>query len=318
MKTVPKLPNFFLAGAPSSGTTSLYHYLKQHPQVFMCPIKEPTYFAAEDVLSRADLAPKLREQRATLQAYLEGRQDRPAQAWVTKWEDYMRLFEGARDQPALGEASVSYLWLPSAAPAIRGTLPEAKIIFVLRDPTERLYTSYLHRMRAVTPVPFRDWVMDAIRRAPQPKGRMRSDPEPLDGGFYATHLSRYLELFPREQIRIFLYEDYRADPSGVLREIFRFIGVDPAQPIDMTFRHNATMIPRWPTLHRWRRHALGNFALPPWLPSGLQRVVRQLYNRRGRQEAIRPEDRQLVVDYYREELLRTQELIGRDLSAWLR
>jgi hypothetical protein len=314
----PTLPNFILAGAPSSGTTSLYHYLRQHPQIFMCPIKEPTFFAAEDVLSRADLQPKLREQRATLQAYLAGLQKRPAQAWVTKWDDYVRLFQDARDQKAVGEASVSYLWLPSAAPAIRRALPESKIIFVLRDPTERLFTSYLHFVRAAPPISFRDWVLEAMRQAPAPKGRMHSHPVPLDGGFYATHLSRYLQLFPRAQIRIFLFEDYRANAPAVLSDVFTFLGVNPAAPINMSQRHNATVVPRSPSLHRWRRRLFGNLALPGWLPRSLQQPLRQLYNRRGRQEAITPEDRQLVVGYYREELLRTQDLIGCDLSAWLR
>jgi hypothetical protein len=314
----PKLPNFILAGAPTSGTTSLFHYLKQHPQVFMCPIKEPTFFASEDILAREDLRAKLARQRTTLNAYLEDRQDRPKQAWVTKWDDYVRLFRGVRDEIAIGEASVSYLWLPSAAPAIQRTLPGVRLVFMLRDPVERLFSAYLISLSSGQTLSFRDWVLQAMQSKPDRRQGMQSHNIPLDGGLYAMHLSRYIERFPREQIRIYLYESYRADANAVLRDIFGFIGVNTAQPIDLSFRHNETMVPRSQRLHIWRRRLLGDRALTHWLPPAVQRTLRGLYNRTGRRLTLAPEDRQLVVDYYRDELLRTQDLIGRDLSAWLR
>lgn len=70
----PRLPNFILAGAPTCGTTSLHHYLHQHPQVFMSPVKEPTFFAASDMLSRDDFLRVIKRDRGALQAYLNGPQ----------------------------------------------------------------------------------------------------------------------------------------------------------------------------------------------------------------------------------------------------
>lgn len=313
-----KLPSFIVAGAPTSGTTSLFHYLKQHPQVFMCPIKEPTFFAAADILARADLKPKLEEQRTTLRAYIEGREVGSKQAWVTEWDDYVQLFRGVRDEVAIGEASVSYLWLPSAAPAIQRRLPDVKLLFMLRDPVERLFSAYHRALAMGETLGFRDWVLEAMQSKPDRRLGMQSHNIPLDGGFYAMHLGRYFERFSREQIRIHLYESYRADPVAVLRDIFGFLGVDPTHPIDLAIRHNETVAPRSTRLHAWRRRLLGDTALTTWLPMKFQRPLRSIYSRRGRQTAILPEDRQLVIDYYRDEILRAQDLIGRDLSAWLR
>jgi hypothetical protein len=135
---------------------------------------------------------------------------------------------------------------------------------------------------------------------------------------YSMHLRRFLDLFQREQIRIHLYDSYRTDAQAVLKDIFEFLGVDPHQPINMAYRLNETVIPRFPFLHSLRRQLLGNTPVTGWLPTQVQRQLQGLYNRpRGRQ-TMDPEDRQLVIDYYRNEILRTQDLIGRDLSAWLR
>ena len=187
----PKFPNFIIAGAPTSGTTSLYHYLAQHPQVYMCPIKEPTFFAAADILSREDLLPMLERQRPALQAHLEGRQRRREQVWVTKWNDYVRLFQNVRDQIAIGEASVSYIWLPSAAPAIRSKLPGVRLIFLLRDPTERLFSAYLMSLSRNPNMTFRSWVLEAMNSGADRRQGMSRHPIPLDGGLYATHLQRF-------------------------------------------------------------------------------------------------------------------------------
>lgn len=311
----PKLPNFILAGAPTSGTTSLHHYLSQHPQVFMSPVKEPTFFAASDMLSRDDFSRVIKRDRSALQGYLNGPQTEPARFWVTEWNDYVRLFRNVRDQVAIGESSVSYIWLPSAAPAIRAKLPQVRLIFILRDPADRLFSWYLMRLKNEPHITLRDQLGKEMREGdPGATGLLRQ----LDGGRYTVHLRRFLGLFPQEQIRIYLYDSYRTDAHAVLRDIFSFLGVDPLQPIDMAYRHNETVIPRFPLLHGLRRRVLGNTSVTGWLPAQVQRKLQGLYNRpRGRQ-TMDPEDRQLVIDFYRDEILRTQDLIGCDLSAWLR
>lgn len=315
MPSAAKLPNFILAGAPTCGTTSLHHYLRQHPQIYLSPVKEPTFFATADMLARDDFTRVIVRDRAALKQYVTGPMTESARFWVTEWEDYVRLFKNARGEIAIGESSVSYLWLPSAAAAIRAKLPQARLIFMLRDPADRLFSWYLMRLKHEPGVTLRDRLRREMREGDRgPAGLLRQ----LDGGRYATHLRRFLDLFPREQISIHLYDSYRREARDVLRDIFGFLGVDPKQPIDMSTRHNETLVPRFPDLHRWRRRILGETALAGWLPSSVRRTFIKLYNRpRGRQ-VMPPEERALAIGYYREEILRTQDLIGRDLSAWLR
>lgn len=316
--TQPKLPNFFLAGAGESGTTSLCRYLGQHPQVYLSPIKEPNYFAAADILTLPNFRPMAEREFASLLAQRQAGKAPDKPVAVTEWSQYLRLFAAAGDATAIGEGSAMYLWFPSAAPAIHRAVPDAKLIFILRDPAERLHTLYLRTLRAGQPAAFRSWILQAMQKRPDRRLRMQRHPLPLDCGLYGTHLSRYFDLFPREQIRVHRYEDYRADPAGVLRDLFGFLGVDPSHPVDFSLRHNETLVPRYPVLHQWRRRLIGDVPLATCLPAPLRTRVLGWYNRRRPELPLAPEDRQLVVDYYRDEIRRAQDLIGRDLSAWLR
>ncbi len=314
----PKLPNFFLAGAPASGTTSLHQYLRQHPQVYMSSIKEPTFFAAADMLGRNAFLRIIARDRTALRRYLEGEQGQGARYWVTEWNDYVALFRNAREQIAIGEASVSYFWLPSAAPAIKSKLPDARLIFLLRNPADRLFSWYLMKLERHPGLTFRDWFLEA--RDAGGDGGPTDDRHtlPLDGGWCVPHLLRFLEHFPREQVRIYLYESLHADAPRVLRDMFEFLGVDPDQRIDMSRRHNETVLPRFPGLHRIRRRLFGDTSVIWWLPTAARNALGKLYHRRRGALAIDPDDRRLVIDHYRDDILGTADIIGRDLSAWLR
>ena len=201
-------PNFFLAGAPKAGTTSLFEFLRQHPQIFLSPIKEPTFFA------RADLRPWdmperarafLEKDRRKLQRYLADPRGETHWHLVLEEEDYLRLFSRVRGERAIGEASVSYFWRPSAAAAIAARVPHAKLVFVLRHPVDRLFSHYLASLRSTPGTSFRD----CFRSAKNPTSPLFSW---LEGGLYATNLQRFFSAFPREQIRVYLYDDYRNDP----------------------------------------------------------------------------------------------------------
>jgi hypothetical protein len=312
-RAAQRLPNFFLAGVSKAGTTSLHRYLDQHPQVFMSPVKEPMFFAAADLLSRpywSDVA-ETAARHAKLEAYLDGPQPPGAEHFVLEWEDYVRLFRDVREETAVGESSTAYLWLPSAAGAIRSAVPDARLVFVLRDPADRLFTLYRGSLRREPGVPFRDWFQASLE---QPRRRFLR----LDPARYATHLQRFFDAFPRERARVYLYDDYRTDARAVLRDLFAFLGVRPDYPVDVSRRHNETLQPRFPRLHAMRRRMLGDASLTRWLPDGARRALSRLYLGRGDGRPMDPADRRLAIDHYRDEIVRTQELVGRDLSAWLR
>src|SRR5215469_12354579 len=156
------LPNFFIAGAPKAGTTSLYHYLDQHPQIYMSPIKEPSYFSLEIRLENfgPDMQELTRRDMPFLREYLDG--PMTTKRWggpITRWEDYLRLFRGVQEEAAIGEASVCYLWSETAPRHIAEKVPEAKILLILRDPTERAFSHYLHAVSGgITQGTFREYV----------------------------------------------------------------------------------------------------------------------------------------------------------------
>jgi hypothetical protein len=309
-----RLPNFFIAGAPNTGTTSLYFYLRQHPQVYLSPVKEPTFFGAVDLLSgpySGGILRRTARDRDALRPYLEGRPPRGRQPVVLEWETYLELFRNVRHETAIGEASVRYLLLPAAARAIRARIPHARLIFVLRDPAEWLFMRYLKMF-------WRDPRGSFSRRLLAAMDPGDAWAPAVAAGCYATHLQRFFDVFPREQMQIHLYEDYQADARAVVREILAFLGVDPEYPIDVSSRHNESVIPRFPLLERFRQWVLGGIPATEWLPLGARRALRQLYYRRRSDLVMDPADRALVIDHYRDEILRASDLIGRDLSAWLR
>ena len=304
-------PNFFLVGAPQAGTTSLSIYLDQHPSVFMSPIKEPCFFAPEV----ADMTPRAREayeaDAVSLGRYLDGpMQEKRDRGLVLEWDDYLKLFKNVRDETAVGEASVAYLASLGAASAIRARVPDARIVMMLRNPLDRLFSRFLASRAAGEAATFAQWldrrVADDHARE-QPSG-------PIWPGRYAVHLQRYLESFPAAQLRVFLYDDYVRMPAGVVRDLLAFLGVDPAYPIDTTERHNVTLAPRWPALPAHVRplvRACGNL-----LPRAIAARARRWYLI-PRRLGPTSDERARGIDVYRQDIRALETLIDRDLSAWL-
>jgi hypothetical protein len=272
------LPNFFIAGAPKSGTTSLYHYLGQHPEIYMSPIKEPNYFASEIRLGQFSEAvrPRAEQDAAPLRAYLNGpMREKRFGSLISEWPDYLRLFRKVQGQKAIGEASVCYLWSQSAAANILRSIPNARIVLVLRNPVEMVFSLYKHTLRSG---PIQCSFREAIELGLQQRGGRIDVWHPfLDMGFYHQQLSRYLEAFPRKQLRIYWYEEYHAKPAPMLADMFRFLEVGPAFRPDMSKRY---------------------------LESGWPNV------------ALDPADRAFLTEFYREDIGKLADLLKRDLSSW--
>jgi hypothetical protein len=233
-----RLPNFFIVGAPKAGTTSLYHYLDQHPEIYMSPVKEPNYFASEIQLEgfAEPLREPMRRRMADMQRYLAGSMEEKRFGAVgLEWVGYLKLFRNVRQEKAIGEASVCYLWSESAARNIFARIPEAKIIMILRDPAERALSQYRQwagkeQMRET----FRDVCEKSIANQ---GGKFQAMSPFLEMGLYAEQVKRYFDLFPRENIRVDFYENYRRDPAGMIAETLRFLGVDASFQPDMSRRH---------------------------------------------------------------------------------
>ncbi len=194
----------------------------------MSPVKEPNYFASE--VRPEAFCKEFRGAAAKaaqwVRRFLEnpGAGTAPPQGIVSEWEDYLKLFRNAKDEVAVGEASVCYLWSATAAANIRAKAPEARIIMILRDPTERAFSQYLNNAAdGVVSGSFRQQIERAVRNT---KREFQPLYPFLENGLYYEQVKRYLDLFPREQVRIFLYEEAWQDATRLLAEVFEFLGAD--------------------------------------------------------------------------------------------
>ncbi len=312
------LPNFFLAGAPKAGTTSLYHYLDQHPRIYMCPIKEPCYFGSEfrpENCAR-EILPGVERGQRELRKYFDGpMRERRFGGMVTEWEDYVRLFQHVRGETAIGEASPAYLWSETAARNIHAKIPNAKILLILRDPADRAFSQYLHQVAAGgLRLSFRKQIEACL----QNRSRKFSLQYPLlEFGLYHGQVSRFLELFPRQNICIHLYDDYRAHTAAMMAAIFRFLGVDDTFSPDTRQRHLELSVPRLAGVSYTLRNLGVWQAIKRIMPAKLLPAARRLAFTPRRKLALDPEDRRYLVDYYAEDIRKLAVLLGRDLSAWL-
>jgi len=313
-----KLPNFFIVGAPKAGTTSLYFYLGQHPQIYMSPIKEPNYFAGEMRLDNfvMEARPRIAREMRALQDYLRGdmRQVRFG-GLVSNWDDYLKLFSNVAEEIAIGEASPCYLWSETAARNIAARIPHAKIIINLRNPVDRAFSQYLHMVTVgSTRRTFREQIHANLNCDSKLLGPLRPL---LEFGHYTEQVGRFLGEFPASQIHISFYEDLVRAPGSLLSELFSFLGVDPNFVPDRSVRHTEPRIPKLPgtvyVLKKWRIWPHLRKLAPQALVPRLRSLV--LHNRAAL--VMDASDRLFLTDYYRGEIEKLAKLLNRDLSAWL-
>jgi hypothetical protein len=311
-------PNFFLAGAPKCGTTSFYDQLDRHPQIYMSPIKEPCYFASELRVENfsEELQPQLRRDGETLREYLRGPMtSKRFGGPVTEWEDYLLLFRNVRDETAIGEASVSYLWSQTASRNIAARIPDAKIILLLRNPVDRAFSQYLQAVSSgLVRRSFREQIAAGMKSGPSKFGVLNPF---LEFGAYSDQVKRFLDVFPRKNILIHIYEDMRGHPVEAMAETFRFLGVN-AELAHGSFER--LMEPRVP-----RTIAVANILKKRgiWqqtarlIPESLRPAVRRAVHRPRASLTVDPTDRACLQNYYSEDILKLEHLLNGDLHSWL-
>jgi len=301
-----KLPDFFVIGAPKAGTTALFHTIRQHPGIYMSPVKEPHFFTWE---GRPPVYP------GPLGTY-------PQRYAVWEPHRYAQLFAAATEGQIAGEASPTYLDSPLAAGRIRKSLPRSRIVVILRQPAERAYSNYQQ---------MRQYALE--RKSSFTAALAAEEQRRNDGwlswffyrknGFYHPQLSVWCDLFPREQIRVYLYEDWREKPREMIRDLFDFLEVDPGFSPAIS-RRNVTLLPRSRRLYRWANHPESIEQRASFLPAPARRIMvatlRGIDGRVNRRPPppLAPEIHAGLTAGYREDILNLQDLIGRDLTHWLK
>ena len=241
------MPNFIILGCPRAGTSSLYRYLKQHPQIFMSPLKEPHFFSYE-----GEKSPR----------------------WgVSDIEAYRALFKGVVDETVIGEASVWYLYSNTAAERIRYHIPEAKLIANLRNPVERAYSQWAYNVRH-NREPITDFGLALQAEDRRIRNNELWDFQYLNSGFYCQQIKRFQDAFDSDQLRVYLYEDFKNNPTDMFLDIFSFLGVDDTFMPDMSIRYNASMLLRSRKIEQfWLKKNFAKSILKPLIPDGLRNYV---------------------------------------------
>ena len=298
------LPNFLIIGAAKSGTTSLYRYLGQHPQVY-ANVKEPSYFA---------LAGK------SVQYNGPGDQEGFVRRVTTDRDAYERLFDGVTQEKAYGEASVLYLYSPEAPGRIKQTIPDVKLMAILRNPVERAFSGFLH-MRRDGREPLADFAAALAAETSRVEANWEHQWHYTRLGYYYTQLKRYYDLFPAENIAVFTFDEFRSSPVAVLQDIFRFLEVDDSFVPDTSLKYNVSGIPQSRVLHKFliRPNRLKDIARP-LLPRSARRSLGALvrrYNITDRKPELPQDIRHYLVKLYRDEILQLESLINKDLSHWV-
>jgi hypothetical protein len=297
MKAICK-PNFFIVGAPKAGTTALYSYLKQHPEVFMCSPKEPQFFAG-DICGH--------------------------QRNVTTLSEYLRHFEDAH-AIAVGEASTCYLGSPGAVQEIRALCGKARIIIMLRNPIDVMYAEHSERLydgtEHITSFPTAlDSKEDRIWRCGHFSGERVSRLKYRELVKFSEQVKRFIDVFGWQNVHAILYDDFVKSPRHAYDEVLTFLGVSPHHECRFEVIH-ANRRARSTIIHDLVRH-------PPKLVRGLLRTIIPLSGRRKigsylnalnievvvRSALDQPFKERLALEFARE-VRDLGSLIDRDLSKW--
>lgn len=300
-----RYPNFLIIGAAKAGTTALYEYLAQHPEISLTTPKEPHYFAFNGT------------RPCLVDAY--GQVAPVARTSIVDTASYLQLFEGMQ-ATAVGEASTSYLYWPGSAKRIHRFNPEMKLIALLRNPIERAFSSYLHLKRELRePLTFVEGLRAESDRI---RGNIGFLWRYVDMGRYCRQLGPYFELFPASQIHIVMSDDLRYRTREVLNQVFQFLEVTENVFVDASTLHNVSGQPKsrvaqgfvlWMQRSRWTKAVARSI-----LPETLQRTILDKVQAANLQRPDLPIDAgEFLRDRFAEEVGDLGTLLGQDLSRWL-
>jgi len=305
-----RVPDFLLAGAPRCGTTTLYSHLSRAPGIFMSREKEPEFFLAWDE-----------------QPYYKDEGRRYVADYISyTLEDYLSLFRAARPADVIGEASPWYLYGGEKTIANIRRLygPKArrvKIIFILRNPIERAWSQcWLRRNQGEEDLPF----AEAIRPEVVHKRLARRcclGFDYLGHSLYSRNVEAFRESF--DAVKVVLFDDLRRDAVETLTGLFEFLGLKPPVLSPRTTPLNASGIPRNRAAEALSRLAFQPNALKSGIkhliPRALRRNLKLRLGARLFQHPLLADSlRRELVGFFREDIIRLEKVIGRDLGDWLR
>jgi len=300
-------PNFLLVGAARCGTSSLYNYLRQHPEVFMPGNKELRYFVSENYLN---ISPE------------DPHHDSITEKTIYEWQDYLDFFKDAADYKAIGEASVTYLYYyETSIPKIKEYLGDINILILIRNPVDRALSAHNYLvMRNLEHLSFEECLMLESKRMENNWIPMRYY---VDLGMYYNQVKAFMKYF--SNVNITLNRDLENKPEESMKRIFNFLDVDETFIPNLSTRHNISGKPKSEKIHdivlgRGRLHQFAKPIVKFILPDKLLRKIKKKMKEDNilRNAVISTELRAKLIDVFKPDILKLQDLIQKDLSDWIK
>jgi hypothetical protein len=287
-------PNLFVIGAMRSGTTTFHRHLLAHPQVFMSSDpKEPCYFLTRDQL--LDVQPGL-EKRGFWRG--EGH--------------YLELFKDAGDRPIVGEASANYARLPrvsGVAARVAAFNPQARIVYLMRDPVERTISHYWYMVRH-------------FNEQRDPSSALREEPDYTATSHYAMQLQPWLAHFGGPHVYTLTMEQLLRDPQAAMSSVYAWLGVDPAFVLPNPAEHQNAAPQQLRQVrgagHAQRfRHSTFWNAVGPLVPARLRQLGRSMSERQVARAAVDMSAvRRYLADLHTPQVRQLEALLGREFPEW--
>ncbi len=288
-----KLPNFFIVGAPKAGTTSLYYYLKRHPEVFMSAIKEPNFFSYEETI-RQNLYHK--------------------EKGVGIYEEYKKLFEHANGRhKAIGEASVSYLFYPTVAEKIHQLVPQAKIIISLRNPVERAFSHFFmeHKLGYVNGP-----LENIVNRKCNHKYAHLWYQQYIELGLYSGQVKRYLDVFGKDNVRVFIYDEISENIESMILNIFGFLQIDKTYIPALEGKYNTYSTPRNSFFRAIYSQKKLRTLARKFIPDEKVESIKNLFLTRKKKELKHDKTVARMNEIFKPDIIQLEKLLNKNLSAW--
>jgi len=277
------LPTFIIFGTRKAGTTSLYHYLDQHPEIFMSNQKGSRFFNYDP--EKPDLGHNL-----------------PVKNII----DYENLFEGAHktQAKAIGEVTPSYIYNTSSATRINEILPNALLVASLRNPVDKIYSYYqmeMRRRKVSEQIPFTiDNLGDWIKY-----------------GYYYKQLKNYYEKFSSNQIKIIAFEEWIKDSLSMLKDLYSYLGVDAEFIPNMNIKYNVGGQAKNPIIASVLKHRKIYIKVKPYVPRSVRSKINKYRNMNMMKVQEMPGDvRRHLGELFLQDIEALERLVNKDLSIW--
>lgn len=286
--------DFFIVGAPKAGTTSLYHYLHEHPQVEMSLQKEPNYFSFKAIQSQGLYYKKNR---------------------IDTQKKYNGLFNFHKRDVIFGEGSVSYLFYPTVAQDIKEYNPSAKIIIMLRNPIDRAFSHYLmdYRLGLVS-----NSFEDIINKKSKHKYAHLFYQQYIQAGKYTAQIKRYFDVFDKENILLIDYEEFKSDVIGTVASVYTFLNVSAEFTANVGRKHNTFIMPKNKLVRCVYSFLVLRNIFVFIFPKNIVRTIRSMLFEQDKKPRLLEETRAQLKQYFSNDVRLLGSLIGKDYSKWIK